>query len=459
MAASSTLEARLGAASRGERFFYFLRNESVPTVHWQEEWARKPDLSSSSRIHVAHCVVGQPRSILAPEVRKALVGNLFNQFPGSQRVFVQFSIPAIKNQNTQQRDVTRVTAALHEALQAAARDLGAVSINVTDDVRNGLEDCHARKASLPDGDPEHARLYSIVAWENVRRCFHEQVQSYEKKRSLAFDFVTRIRPDAVHFAPIILPPVRVMHYHVVLPFRGVDGAGYLPNDHQAVVPRNQASMYFEEIARRFNDCSANGTAFHDHWHLKEFEAHAKGSTRVRSIEASAAFRLKYMGHKFVEIPWPYALSARMCCCNPSCNAQLSTGTCWMWYGREHGSDPGLSGRHPAGSIRCLAERKVPQTCSIEKCPLRNSSSSIESAASACVLPLQCSRLSPKFNEMGIRGLPPNNTLPLVLEHHLHACANASRWAEQMQGPCATPDLRPWQVWRSLHEEHARRAIA
>ena len=418
------------ADSHASRFFHFFKpNASIPTISWNESWESRGAIAQRAHhghLKFAHCVVGQPRSIVAPEVRASLRRYLLEQLPGKQHVFVHFSTLFVKGAERNHKS----TSPSDETLLAVARELGALSVNITHDLRSGLSECHASKVSLNTTDIEYSRLYSIVAWANVRHCFAHQVAPYEREQQLNFDFVTRIRPDAVHFAPIVLPPLSVLHHHVVLPFRGVDGGGLLPNDHMAIAPRAQASQYFENIAEQFNDCTEAGRRFHDGWHLKFINPHEPGSTRLRLVEASAAFRLQHMGRAFVEIPWPYALSARMCCCNPSCaHAQplVSNATCAPWYGREMGTEMGHTGKK-ATPIGCLANHLVPHSCSTD-CPV----SDIETITTACVLPLQCSRLSTMFNTYAFAGLPANNTLPQSLDRNLLLCANVTLWPELMQG--------------------------
>ena len=439
MPAAGSLAAAKSDAHTSRFFHFFKPNASIPSIPWHESWAHTGAIAQRahhSHLKFAHCVVGQPRSIVAPEVRSALRRHLFEPLPGVQHVFVHFSTLFVKGAERNHGS----TSPSDEALLTVARELGALSVNITHDLRSGLSDCHASKLSLNTTDKEYATLYSIVAWANVKHCFANQVAPYEREQQLSFDFVTRIRPDAVHFAPVVLPPLSVMHHHVVLPFRGIDGGGLLPNDHMAIAPRTQASQYFEKIADQFNDCTETGRSFHDGWHLKFVNPHDPGSTRIRLVEASAAFRLQHMGQAFVEIPWPYGLSARMCCCNPKCAAAQPLApntTCAPWYGREMGTEAGHTGKK-ATPIGCLANHLVPHSCSAD-CPV----SDIESMTSACVLPLQCSRLSTAFNNFAFTGLPKNSTLPATLDRNLLLCANVTHWPELMQGPCSTVDPLPF----------------
>ena len=151
-----------------------------------------------------------------------------------------------------------------------------------------------------------------------------------------------------------------------------------------------------------------------------------------------------MGSAFVEIPWPYALSARMCCCNKACAVETradlapSNGTtCALWYGREMGTEAGHTGKH-AQPIGCLATHSVPHLCSAD-CAVP----SIEAIATACVLPLQCSRLSTGFNKFAFARLPPNSTFAATLDRLVLLCANLTKWPERMQGPCSRIDPMPF----------------
>ena len=425
----ASLAAVEAAASEQRRYFHVHKPDApVTTVPWRDAWVHHENTRTHNGLHVAHCIVGQPRSIVAPEMRAMLRRHLFERFPGKPWVFVHFSTPSLKNGKS-------YSSPRREDLVRAAKDLGAVSINISDTIATTVPDCHARKASLPATDPASVRLKHIIMWSNVRHCFVRQVVPFEREElhEAQFDFVTRIRTDAVHIAPLVLPPLGVMRQHVLLPFRGVDAYGILPNDHMAIVPRAQAPQYFERIAERFNDCSEQGIRFHDAWHIPASnDAHTKGSTRIRLLEESAAFRLAHMGRGYVEMPWPYALSARKCCCDPSCSASGAKASCAAWYGREAGTEAGHTGHH-AAPIDCLARKAVPQSCDSD-CPL---SGSIESVAEACVLPLQCTRLSTRTNKFGLRALPPNSSMPTALERLFQACANVSQWPDRMQGPCAS----------------------
>ena len=208
-------------ARNGTRAFLVHKPSApIPIVPWRNAWKRSGAATTRHReeLRFAHCLVGQPRSIMAPEVRVALRQYLLDRFPGEQRVFVHFSTMFVKGA---ERNAGKTPS--DDDLLAVSRELGAVSINITHDLRSGLADCHARKASMSPTGAEFATLFSIVAWANVRHCFNHQVLPYEHQHRAAFDFVTRIRPDAVHFAPIVLPPLSVMRRNVVLPFRGIDG--------------------------------------------------------------------------------------------------------------------------------------------------------------------------------------------------------------------------------------------
>lgn len=399
-------------------WFFFAHKPAVPVpaVLWQPTLWEQQLPTTDSPVQVAHCIAGQARALVARPVQLALKRHFIHRFPGVQHLFVQFA-----HRFTPGKERSLISPSETDLI-AVARALNATSFNISDAV--DLPRCNRHVADC------NASAILSVQWGTLRRCFAGQVVPYEEQHGFSFDFVTRIRPDAVFFSNIMLPPVHIMRRHVILPFRGL-ALGVLPNDHMAIAPRDQAPMMFSHLAELLLDCGDEGARArceYDGARGFTYAYHEKGSKRVEKMEGVAAARLKYFGTSFLEIPWPYALSARACCCR--CSAAASGCT---WYGREE----------TAGANHCFHSRPEPinQTCDMG-CTVE----SVAATVTSCVLPLQCTRLAPDFNDLGLKSLPlmaakvGQSTLPhkQTMAAYFAACRNVSVWPEAMRGPCAVP---------------------
>ena len=166
---------------------------------------------------VAHCLVGPPRTLYAPCVQRALVDNFVASFaPARSHLFAAFSVAQRSSifNVTHSSPLERLVSERAE-LEALGRAVGAVEVSILDALPTPA--CHEQHVAT-------SRSYAVpaVMMGNVRRCFANVVQ-YERRQSLTFDYVTRVRPDAIFFARFPLPPRDVLANNLVVPIGGLGG--------------------------------------------------------------------------------------------------------------------------------------------------------------------------------------------------------------------------------------------
>ena len=334
---------------------------------------------------VAHCLVGPPRGLVAPCAQRALVSNFFESFaPARSYVFAAFSIAkrSVALFNLTHTGPLEHMVARFEDLEALRKAIGAVTVRISDSLPSPV--CH-------DEHVAHSRAYSVPAimMGNVRRCF-ETVTQHEHEHAFRFDYVTRVRPDAVFFARFSLPPREVLERRLVVPIGGLGGVCHrCANDHLALAPRHLASRYFEEISHRIDDC-ANGMLFAAHWNPWEALANPSrsGVTEVElqqlrraanvlgrhgdvgyNVHVGIGAAFAAVGLPWHAVPWPYALSARHCC--PTVVGRTSCS-----YGGSVSLCP------PSDASACAVAQLPP-----------------EELARSCIEPLACERLSSPIGAM------------------------------------------------------------
>ena len=87
----ASLAAVEAAASEQRRYFHVHKPDApVTTVPWRDAWVHHENTRTHNGLHVAHCIVGQPRSIVAPEMRAMLRRHLFERFRASNGCLCTF---------------------------------------------------------------------------------------------------------------------------------------------------------------------------------------------------------------------------------------------------------------------------------------------------------------------------------------------------------------------------------
>jgi len=177
-----------------------------------------------------------------------MIRNVIESVPGTSTTFVYFALPG-KNTTWKEKpdDSSHIT---EQALLASIELL-----------RNRIHVGQARVAHDVKLDPAWQNGTSDLAsdvvdrlqmWSNVQQCW-EMVKEHERKVGQQFDYVTRLRPDAVFFDRWELPP---MDGSTIIVPKGGLGCSSCANDHMAVVPRPLAELYFSDIADRYRSCDS-----------------------------------------------------------------------------------------------------------------------------------------------------------------------------------------------------------
>ena len=274
--------------------------EPEPYNHIDTGEGEKP----MSEIRVAHCIVGQARSIRLPCVRQTLEHNLFaalHPWVDVQRSFVHFSTSPREKLRLVKRGVQDVDDIA--TLERLAWTLPFV-----------------RNVSVAPGQapaclaPKVRDASTIVMWNAIRACF-EMVRAYERAHGYRFSLVSRIRPDAVFFSK--LPRVDSLSLAVAWLPRGglLHACSQCANDHLALVHRAVAERYFKHISEKASDCSL-GTSFNAQWNDVRRSSHLHKGVETHF---GPGFGYAAVGLPVRHIAWPYALSARGCT-NASCMA-------------------------------------------------------------------------------------------------------------------------------------------
>ena len=368
--------------------------------------------------HVAHCLVGAPRALIAPCAQRALVANFIDSFaPARSYIFAAFSIA---KRNTELFNATHANP-LEDAgaqpgeLDAVAQSIGAIEVRI--DVMLPTPSCH-------DEHVARSRAYSVPAimMGNVRRCF-QSVTGYEVRHDMRFDYVTRVRPDAIFFSRFVLPPRNVLSQRLVIPIGGLGGVCHrCANDHLALSPRHLASQYFDEISRRIDDCATGVRFVAQHWNPWEALAKPSGvgltEIELRELRHNATVlarrgdvgynehvgigaTLAAVGLRWHAVPWPYALASRHCC--PF--AEGASGSC---------------------SYRGAAASCNSAQAASKSCVGSHAMQPIAELARACMEPLSCERLGFPLGAMKSGGVGHNLTHYLPLQAQLLTLCRAWR---------------------------------
>lgn len=331
---------------------------------------------------VAHCVVGVPRALFAPCQQRALLDNWIGAFaPARSYIFAAFATAT----RSGMFNATHSSPLEHWPIQpselaALADAIGAVNLTVLDTLPT--RECHA-------ADAAESRSYAVssVMMGNVRRCFQSIVQ-YEQRDGISFDYVSRIRPDAVFFARFQPPPRELLTTKLVLPIGGLGGQCHrCANDHLALAPRHLAAKYFEEISLRVDDCTTGWKFITHHWvastapspreHATAQEllavkqtisGHAHRGDVGYNTHVGIGFAMAAVGLSWHAHPWSYALAARHCCVDPTAGTSARCG----YRGSEMPCESTLKG---SSATSCA----VP-------------TDGLSELASSCAGPLACHRL-------------------------------------------------------------------
>mmetsp|Transcript_82686 Transcript_82686/g.215393 ORF Transcript_82686/g.215393 Transcript_82686/m.215393 type:complete len:519 (+) Transcript_82686:2-1558(+) len=372
----SAIHGARGSQHCWDEFYTFDKCCQLAVGEFREEEEEEEQQGASdpatSDLKFAHCVVGAARAFVAPCVRDALVRNFISRLPGEQRLFIYLSEDSsgeLRDQrdrpvSLKRQDLQLPTVSV-EGLHALVRTMNPDAYEISNRVRYPA--CHA--ARVPQGHKDHKLSWPRVMWSNVRECFR-LVQEYEVKHRMMFDFVTRLRPDAVFFAPmprinstLLRPRLGVRSLTMLIPRGGLVGKGlWSSNDHVAILPRALAPRYFRDISARLDDCmhgrnfsravtgQLRGGHHSDMWRFRPSIRGGRGNLVSEDIEHGPGFAYFQVGLRYRHIDWPYGLSAR------SCEA-------------DDPADDDAGGPAPQGGLRA------------------------EPGVWVCVTPLQCNRLA------------------------------------------------------------------
>ena len=359
-----------------------------------------PSASAIDGWHTAVCIVGAPRAFAASCVHDALRHNLLQQLPGSVTVFAHFSrqsggdaaiaragalnsIGMKTNSLPLSTDAELVAAA--EAVHAACVHIQPANVTDTDLVAECVR-AHMTQADYYGG--------TVVQWQNVHSCYR-LVQAHEAHAHRQFDFILRVRPDAIFFTPfrqlVELHKGDTRHHHptningtlaeemasaivsnhALLPLGGLGGPCYraCANDHMAIVPRAAADRYFEGVSRLLSHCGSGPKFFAELTRRGNLR-----SPRGMAMGAEARFGPGYIftrvGLRTRSVPWPYAFGVRACGESVGgFGGGAARGAARGAEGTTGGHGSGTGGDEGAGGLRLTPPR-------IEE----------------CVLPLQCERV-------------------------------------------------------------------
>ena len=277
---------------------------------------------------IAHCLVGAPRVFIAPCVQRAYVSNLLGSFPPEwhQDTFAYFSMPGSEWHALQPRTRGEQSMigdhassplaggwAAAYAAHHAAKAVGAAAVVIS--AHSGRPSCMANDS------------VASLMMRNMRRCL-DLVRSHEQsaRAGRAYDFVTRIRPDAIFFAKMELPPQLGMDVApVLLPLLGLGGKyGFTTNDHLVLVRRSLAPAVFEQVSLRLDNCST-GAAFRHGWdqHPPRRRSH---EPLGHDSQSGFGWALKQVGVAWLAWPWPckpHRPRAHTCKCAPISHASLA----------------------------------------------------------------------------------------------------------------------------------------
>ena len=249
-----------------------------------------PSPRVTSAMRVAHCIVGAARGFRASCSRRTIIEKFIGEFPGEQSLFVHFArtenYPVGKmrwqNGGTAWPEISR------QEQEALAMSVSPETVSVSDPpipaclerehkMASACSEKHACSFAKGAGDPSE-KIATYVRTKNHQECF-EMVFEYERWHNLTFDFVTKLRPDAIFHKPVselaaqvrsqfagLTPPA------VIKPWGGVAPDKYFQNDHMAVYPRAKAKRFAEsDLYTRTCNSSAshfseNASLVNQHFH-------------------------------------------------------------------------------------------------------------------------------------------------------------------------------------------------
>ena len=249
----------------------------------------------------AHCIVGRPRTFVYSCVQDSILHNYIRSF-GNSTTFIYFALP---DENTTWDEKAFSEATMDVVLRSIERFRGLANVA---QARVILDD-EIEPAALRMFIKSHDKLElgaRFQMWKNIQGCY-KMIVEHEQKVGRAFDFVTRIRPDAVFFKPwvpqLILPtmgnPLRSGQSRIIIP-RGGLGCLKCSNDHLAVVPRESARQYFSDIADEYKKCENRRCA----------QIHSAAYAGGHWKSSGAGYIYVAVGLNFSAVHVPYTLTAK-----------------------------------------------------------------------------------------------------------------------------------------------------